>query len=206
LRARGRLPRPTLRAALAAALGLAGLGLIGQSLYMDAKAALAQVLLERAFSESLATGAPVKAWRWADTWPVARLEVPRLGASEIALAGTSGEALAFGPGRLAGAPEAGEPGTAVYAAHRDTHFAFLRHVRVGDEIRVTRRDGVTARFRVERLRVAPWNASGIDPQAQGRRLALVTCWPFDALTPGPLRYVVEAQAIDDVAQSGDAGR
>ena len=193
--ASGRLPI-SLNLIIAALLALAGLTLGGQGLYIHAKAALAQVLLERAFSESLATGSAVKAWRWADTWPVARIEVPRLSASEIALAGASGEALAFGPGHLDGTPEAGEPGTAVYAAHRDTNFAFLKDIRAGDEIRVTRRDGETVRFRVEGMRVAAWNASGIDPHAGGRRIALVTCWPFDAMTRGPLRYVVEAVAIE----------
>lgn len=188
--------RVSLRAALAAAIALLGVILAGQGLYIHAKAALAQVLLERAFTTSLATGAPVKAWTWADTWPVARIEVPRLNASEIALAGASGEALAFGPGHLDGTPEAGEVGTAVYAAHRDTNFAFLKDVKAGDEIRVTRRDGATVRFRVEGMRVAAWNASGVDPNAAGRNLALVTCWPFDAVTRGPLRYVVEATAID----------
>ncbi|MFC3692198.1 class GN sortase [Chenggangzhangella methanolivorans] len=189
--------RVPLRAAFAAVFALAGLILAGQGAYVHAKAILAQILLERAFATSLATGAPTKAWAWADTWPVARIEVPRIGASEIALAGASGEALAFGPGHLDGTPEAGEPGVAIYAAHRDTHFAFLKEVRVGDEIRVLRRDGRAARFRVEETRVAAWNASGLDPHAAGRRLALVTCWPFDAVTRGPLRYVVEASAIEE---------
>ncbi len=184
------------RAVIAALLALAGFVLVGQGLYIHAKAALAQVLLERAFDDSLATGKPVKAWGWADTWPVARIEVPRLKQSAIALRGASGEALAFGPGHLDGTPEAGERGTAIYAAHRDTHFAFLKDVTPGDEIVVRRADGSVARFRIEGTRVVRWDASGLDPHAAGRNLALVTCWPFDATTRGPLRYVVEARAID----------
>ena len=46
------------------------------------------------------TGRPVKPWSWADTWPVARIIVPRIGRSAIALAGASGQALAFGLGVL----------------------------------------------------------------------------------------------------------
>ena len=42
-----------------------------------------------------------------------------------------------------GTPDAGERGVAVYSAHRDTHFAFLKNVVVGDEIDVTRSDGRT---------------------------------------------------------------
>ncbi len=187
------------RALLAALAALLGLVLCGQGLWIHAKAILAQVLLERAFTESVRTGQPVKSWSWADTWPVARIEVPRLHASEIALAGASGQALAFGPGHVARTPEPGEPGTAVYAAHRDTSFAFLADVRVGDEIRVTRRDGRAFRFRVTGTSVARWDASGIDPAADGRHLVLATCWPLDATTSGPLRYLVHADLAADVA-------
>jgi len=183
----------------AALLALLGLVLVGQGIWIHAKAALAQVLLERAFAQSLATGRPVKPWSWADTWPVARIEVPRLGKSAIVLHGSSGQALAFGPGHLELSPPAGEAGTAIYAAHRDTHFAFLGDVRIGDEIRVTRQDGVQFRFRVTDSAVVRWDASGIDPLAPGRHLVLATCWPLNAATQGPLRYVVRAEIVDNLA-------
>lgn len=178
---------------VAALLILAGTGLVGQAAYMTLKAMLAQVLLEQAFSASLADGRDVKPWSWADTWPVARISVPRLGASAIALYGASGQALAFGPGHVENTPEAGDPGTAVYAAHRDTHFAFLKDVVVGDEVEVARRNGSRHRFRVTGTSVVRWDGAGLDPAAPGRHLALATCWPFDARTPGPLRYVVHAE-------------
>jgi sortase A len=179
---------------LAALLLIAGLTLISQGLYIHAKAVLAQVLLERAFAQTLSSGRDVKPWSWADTWPVARVEVPRLKQSAIVLAGSSGQALAFGPGHVEHTPNAGDPGTAIYSAHRDTHFSFLGDVKVGDEIRVTRRDGVRITFRVMRMAVAPWDAPGIDPHAAGRHLVLATCWPLDAKTQGPLRYLVFAEA------------
>jgi sortase A len=187
--------RPALPAA--ALLAILGLVLCGQGLWIHVKALLAQVLLERAFAESLRTGQDVKPWSWADTWPVARIEAPRLGKGAIVLNGGSGQALAFGPGHLARTPKVGEPGTAVFAAHRDTHFAFLADVKVGDELRVTRRDGAALRFRVTGTAVVPWDASGIDPHANGRRLVLSTCWPLDAKTPGPLRYLVEADFVEE---------
>src|SRR5690349_24074944 len=81
------LRRPSrLPTAAAAILCVTGLVLLGQGVWIHAKALLAQVLLERAFAASLASGAPVKPWSWADTWPVARIEVPRLHAGQIALA------------------------------------------------------------------------------------------------------------------------
>lgn len=185
------------RLAMAGAVlvALAGLALIGNGLAIHAKAILAQILLDRAFAESLATGRPVKAWSWADTWPVARLDVPRLLASAIILKGSSGEALAFGPGHLDGTPQPGERGTSVISAHRDTHFAFLRDIRVGDTIRVTRADGMIVWFRITGTEIEPWNASGIDPHEEGYSLVLATCWPLDAVTRGELRYLVRAEMV-----------
>jgi len=192
--------RPS-RAYVAAAvfLGLAGLSLTGDALYIHAKAILAQLLLDRAFAAELASGGVVKPWSWADTWPVARIEVPRLGRHAIVLASGTGQALAFGPGHVARTPEAGEAGTAVYAAHRDTHFAFLGDVVAGDDIVVRRRDGTTLRFRVTHSEVVRWDSSGIDPAAPGRHLALATCWPLDSMLPGPLRYVVHADLVERVS-------
>jgi sortase A len=186
---------------LAAVLLLGGGVLIGQAVYIHAKALLAQILLERAFAQTLASGEDVKPWSWADTWPVARVSVPRLGKSAIVLAGASGQALAFGPGQVERTPRAGELGTAVYSAHRDTHFAFLGDVAIGDEVIVTRRDGRDLHFRVTGTAVVHWDASGIDPAAAGRRLALVTCWPLNGKLSGPLRYIVHADLVDETAAS-----
>ena len=183
--------------AAVAALAIAGAVLIGQGVYIHAKAVLAQILLERAFAQTLATGKDVKPWSWADTWPVARVEFPRIKKSAIVLHGSSGQALAFGPGQVERTPDAGEQGTAIYSAHRDTHFAFLGDVRVGDEIRVRRRDGKEFRFRVRGTAVVRWDQSGVDPQSRGRRLVLVTCWPLDGRFSGPLRYLVHAELVGD---------
>lgn len=187
---------PSAAAIVSLLLAVAGLVLVGQGLWIHAKAILAQALLERAFAATLATGRIVKPWPWADTWPIARIEVPRLGKRAIVLHGSSGQALAFGPGHLEGTPDAGEHGIAVYAAHRDTHFAFLRDVQIGDTVRVIRSDGETFQFRVTRTSVVRWNSSDIDPDADGRSLVLSTCWPLDGKFSGPLRYVVHAEIED----------
>ena len=177
-------------------LALIGMLLFGQGAWIHAKARLAQVLLERAFTETIATGHPTKPWSWADTWPVARIDVKRLNASVIVLAGSSGQALAFGPGHVELTADAGERGVAVYSAHRDTHFRFLKDVAPGDEIDITRSDGKTFRYRADSSSIVRFDASGIDPLTDGHELVLSTCWPFDALTPGPDRYLLHATLID----------
>jgi sortase A len=192
---RDRPPASRLAMAVAAVSALLGIALIGQGAAIHAKAVLAQILLERAFDRSLATGDAVKPWSWADTWPVARIEVPRIGASAIVLKGSSGQALAFGPGLVDGTPAPGEAGSSVVAAHRDTHFSFLRDVRTGDTVRVTRSDGAIFWFRITDSNVVRWDASGIDAHEDGHWLVLSTCWPLDAATQGDLRYVVRAQMV-----------
>jgi sortase A len=169
--------------------------LFGQSAYIFAKAQVAQVLLNRAFTQSIMRGEPVKAWRWADTWPVARIEVKRLGASSIVLKGVSGEAMAFGPGLINETADIGERGTAVIAAHRDTHFEFLKDVVAGDTISITRSDGLIFTYRVTGTSVVDWNKSGIDRNAKGFNLVLATCYPFGGMTRGPERYLVKAVLV-----------
>ena len=187
------LGRRAARAASLLAL-LAGVGLVGKGVLIPAKAAAAQVLLDRAFTLSLKTGRPVRPWPWADTAAVARIDAPRLHKRVMVLQGASGQALAFAAAHLTSTPDAGAPGTAVYAAHRDTHFAFLGELKPGDALEVERIDGGHARFRVDGAYVARADASGLDAHAPGRRLALVTCWPLDGHVHGPLRYVVTASA------------
>jgi sortase A len=184
-----------IRTVIVVILASAGAILFGQGLAIHAKAMLAQVLLQRAFAESLATGRPVKPWPWADTWPEARIVVKRIGVSAIVLAGSSGQALAFGPGHVERTADAGERGVSVYAAHRDTHFRFLKDVAVGDEIEVTRRDGKAFRYRADGTSIVRFDQSGIDPFSSGHELVLSTCWPFDALAHGPMRYVLHATMI-----------
>lgn len=176
-------------------LVIIGTVLFGDGAYIHAKAWLAQVLLERAFDRSVANGEVVKPWSWADTWPVARIEVKRIGASVIALEGVSGQALAFGPGHIPQTADAGERGIAVYAGHRDTHFRFLPNVAIGDVIEITRRDGRRFRYRADASAVVRFDESGIGPTAQNLEIALTTCWPFDAVTSGPERYVLHGVLI-----------
>ena len=184
------------RVAFPLLLTLAGLILFGQGAYIHAKALLAQVLLERAFTATIATGRDSKPWSWADTWPVARIEVKRIGASTIVLAGSSGQALAFGPGHVESTANAGERGVAVYSAHRDTHFRFLKDVKIGDEIDVTRRDGKTFRYRADSQSVVRFDQFAVDALGNGYELVLSTCWPFDAVTGGPDRYLLHATLIE----------
>jgi sortase A len=176
---------------------------LGHGLYIKAKAELAQLLLERAWAKTLRDGEPHKAWSWADTWPVARLEFPSLGESRIVLSNASGEALTFGPGHLAGTPlpyAESSGGTTVIAAHRDTHFSILRDLKVDDVVILTTADGIGREYKIAASRIADASHSGIDPRAEDG-VALVTCYPFDAKERGPLRYILTARPVANASAS-----
>ena len=177
-------------------LGFAGVSMFGQGVWIYAKAHVAQWLLARAWSRTLHGEAQAKPWQWADTWPVARIDFPRQDAHYIVLAGASGRTMAFGPGHVDGTADPGEQGNCVITAHRDTQFAVLREVWPGDEIVVHNRRGVAVRYRVIRTGVTHERDTSALTRSEGRRLTLLTCYPFDGMVPGTeLRYMVVARGV-----------
>ena len=188
----------------AAALGIllvgAGLWQLGAAGTIHAKAWLAQVLLERAWAATLDGAAAMRPWPWADTHPVARLQVPALGVDRIVLADASGRALAFGPGLLGGTAAPGTAGHTVLSGHRDTHFKFLENLVPGTALHLQRPDGAWRVYRVTGREVIDARHARLARDDGAPTLTLVTCYPFDALVPGgPLRYLVFAEGRSAVS-------
>jgi sortase A len=180
-------------------LALAGFGLwqLGSGVYIHAKALLAQHLIAASWVSTLDGQQHVRPWPWADTWPVARLQVPSANADLYVLADASGRSLAFGPGFLNESAPPGAVGNTVIAAHRDTHFSFLRDVPIGAEIELQTSNGRVHRYRVVATHVLDVRFEKLALDADEPTLSLVTCYPFDAVVPGgPLRYVAVAEGID----------
>jgi len=187
--------RRTLLIGAAALLAGVGLWQLGQGAWIYVKARLAQRLLQRAWARTLRGEPEARPWPWADTWPVARLQVPAHGVDLIVLAGVSGRTLAFGPGHAPGSAVPGAHGTAIVAGHRDTHFRFLERLKQGDEIIVEVPGLRRSRLRVQETSVVDSRTAVIRTEDRSAGLVLVTCYPFDAVRPGgPLRYVVTASA------------
>ena len=165
----------------------------GHGLWIQAKAWLAQALIACAWSRTLAGQPQARPWPWADTWPVAKLSVPRLGVERYVLAGANGATMAFGPGHVAGSALPGLEGNSVIGGHRDTHLAFLQELRSGDELIIERPDGVRVRYRAAEAMVLDRREVWVAKQEGPTRLTLITCYPFDALRAGgPQRYVLFA--------------
>ncbi|MCB1906405.1 MAG: class GN sortase [Rhodocyclaceae bacterium] len=181
---------------LALLLATAGIWQLGQAGYIHAKAWLAQVLIRDAWSRTLAGEQRVRPWPWADTWPVARLRAPGQDADLYVLAGADGRAIAFGPGHVFGTAAPGEAGNSVIGGHRDTHFAFLQRLAVGDLLEIETPGRRVVAYRVTGRDVVDRRDSGVMAAHDAdTELTLVTCYPFDAVRAGgPMRYVVRARA------------
>ena len=169
---------------------------IGEGSWIYAKARLAQVLLRRAWSRTLAGDIQVKPWPWADMWPVGRLRVPSEHIDLILLNGAYGRTLAFGPAFAESSALPGTGGTTILTGHRDTHFTFVRRLRQTDEIVIDTPAGRSIRYRVHESRIVDARTDSIRLADDGEELILVTCYPFDAVFAGsPLRYVIRALPV-----------
>lgn len=183
--------RHLLRHVLTMALLITGGALTLMGLKIPIKAALADLLLDDAWQHAATTRQLVKPWPWLDSYPVARLKIPRLGVDQIILAGDSGAVLAFAPGLN---DHFDAMGIAVISGHRDTHFNFMKNLDEGDLLRLERYDGNRSSYVVNRLFVVNSNSIQIDTSGAGHQaLILITCWPVDSPVPGgEERWVVEA--------------
>lgn len=174
---------------------LVGTGLWMKGSYIYLKAELGQYLINRAWQQSLVTGKEYKPWFWADTWPLARMEVPSQGIRQVVLAGDSGQALAFGPGHTSVSAQPGADGVVVISGHRDTHFRFLQYLELNDTIILQNWERQRTVYRVSSMQVVDKDAL-IATNNNVRNLMLVTCWPFDSSGPNSQhRFIVHAQAI-----------
>jgi len=168
----------------------------GHAATIRAKAFLAPVLIERAWTESRVHRVNVKPWPWADTWPVARLTVPALNIEQFVLAGANGAALPFGPGHMTGTALPGKPGTVVIAGHRDTHFRFTADLPVGTKIVLESMDGRRRFYRVHDKAIVDARGSDLKLDDDRDMLMLITCEPTTSFSArGPYRLVVSAFAL-----------
>ena len=171
--------------ALAAAGAAACLTSVGGFQLWQAAAARSQA--------EAAQDAAAAAWEAGSAGAIARLTDGAHGVELYVMPDAGWDSLADGPGLFAGVAP-GEAGMSVIAGHRETHFAFLQELAVGDRVTLEDRDGESTEFRVTDARVVDGRtvAVGGTPPAPGAaaELMLVTCWPFDSAEIGPDRYVV----------------
>jgi sortase A len=183
-------------------LVVAGASLTCRAVYLRAKAELAGMLIRHAWQESVRTGKHCRPWPGADTYPIARLRIPRLGYDEIVLEGANERTLAFGPARLLDGATLDEPGNVVFAGHRTSWFRKLEDIEDGDKIQVdgfdSRRRAASERlYTVSMIRVQdPKEMTLLGPTTEDA-LTLLTCYPFGRGSRSPQRLLVRAQLVGE---------
>lgn len=161
--------------------------------WMAGKAMVAQHLLDVAWQSSRHHETPTRPWRWADVTTVGRLTIPALDESLIVLNDASGEAMAFGPGLVAGDPLQADSATVAIGGHRDTHLAFMQNQKPGELILLEALDGKTYRYQLLDSQIVDTRVQSLSIATDFPGLVLITCYPFNARqTGGPLRLVVRA--------------
>ncbi len=176
---------------------LLAIGLFGNTIYIQSKAVFAQYLIANAWQQTQqdnqqrkTISQPSKPWAWADTYPVAKLIVPKENLKYYVLAGATGSPLAFAPGLYAGTalPSiATDSNTdtdngknipdSVIAGHHNTHFAFLKRMKVGEIIQLENHLSQTISYQVSEIKILDIRKQKLPVRFGGNSVTLVTCLP-----------------------------
>jgi sortase A len=182
--------------ALGFCLVIVGLVGITKASIMPIKAIIGQQYLEVAWKESLRANKLSKPWRSADFYMIGKLTVPKLKISRVILNSSTGEAMAWGIGRVDTAQSSSTGGPIILAGHRDSHMQFMSKLNVGDKIELIMSDGVLKTFIISKTDVTDkpeFLLSALN--SENERLILTTCWPFHSSTAGPNRYILTADIL-----------
>lgn len=166
-------------------LTLIALTQLASAVRIASKAWLSEYLIEQAWSRTLLGEKKVRPWPWADTWPVAELQVPSLGLSQVVLSGESGAVLAFGPGMREYVDTGLDLEFTMVSGHRDTHFNFLKDIHVDDTFLFKGADGLLRQYKVIDTKVVDenWSLPAVNSAVESLMI-LATCYPFDQLISG----------------------
>jgi sortase A len=164
-----------------------------EGLKIDIKAKVGQILLNRAWENTLETGKEQRPWSGFDGSLVFRLTVPKYKVDQVVLKGISGQNLAWGPSYHVESSLPQEKGATVISSHRDSHGIFIKNMQIGDVIELQDHHKNWHTYAVEDLFILDVNKENVALNPNDDRLLLVTCYPFEAVFSGtPLRYVVSA--------------
>lgn len=173
-------------------LALIGISLLIKANYLSLKATLAQVLIQRAWQQSIVRNSAVKPWPWADTSIAGKLSI---GDNDLmVLEGANLRNLAFGPARLSSSVDIFETGNLVIFGHRDTHFAPLQYLRIGDKITFEHHD--LKIYEISEIAIVADDQVAVTSPTMDDVITLITCYPFEGLSSdAEQRYVVRAHAV-----------
>jgi sortase A len=123
------------------------------------------------------------------------IEISRLGISVIVVEGDDENTLRRAAGHIPNTGLPGRPGNVGIAAHRDTFFRPLRHVKRNDVV-IFKTPAGEYRYRVVSVKIVkPAEVWVLNPDDGNQILTLVTCYPFYFVGSAPDRFIVRAERI-----------
>ena len=181
---RAQQQRPWLRR-IEKVLWLSGLVLIGNAVAALSSARIYQAREARAIE---------RGEKAADPRVMGMIEVPRLGVSAVVREGVDSHTLKVAVGHVPGTARPGQRGNVALAAHRDTFFKELKHIRKRDRI-LLRTPQKTYEYRVDFIEVVMPTTTRVLKSTNQEVLTLVTCYPFNFVGNAPKRFIVRASAV-----------
>ena len=174
-------------------LGIFG---IAKASFMPIKAIIGQHYLEAAWQDSLKNNKLSKPWRSADFYMIGELTVPRLKISRVILNSVSGEAMAWGIGRVDNINKTRTKQPIILAGHRDSHMQFMYDLNIGDKIELMMSDRSIQTYIITKAGITNKPALEIPVNLNKENsLILTTCWPEKASKQGPHRYIIFSKQI-----------
>lgn len=165
-----------------------------QGLKIEIKAKVAQVLLQRAWHQTLKTGKKYQPWSSFDGVPIMRLTIIQHNINQIVLKGTSGQALSFGPSFHEESFLPQEEKVTIISSHRDSHGDYIKKLKLGEKIKLQDEKGNWHTYIINDFYTINVKKETFTIKTNEQRLLLVTCFPFNSLQSGtPFRYIVSAR-------------
>ena len=141
-------------------------------------------------------GAPVVAYaRYpAEGDIVGSLSIPALKKTLPIIEGTGEDDLERGVGHLSQSVLPGEQDNCVLSGHRDTVFASLGKLKVGDRL-ITRTTAGTFTYQISRIRIVHKDDKTAIAPTDHAVLTVSTCYPFHYVGSAPDRYIISADLV-----------
>jgi sortase A len=136
---------------------------------------------------------------------IGRVEIPRLGLTEVIIEGAEASALRCAVGHIPGTALPGSPGNVGIAGHRDRSFRRLKDAQTGDWILVVTPEG-SFHYRIASLSVVSPIQTSVLAASKEPKLTLVTCYPFHYVGRAPRRFIVEAHEVVPVPEARGGAR
>ncbi len=158
---------------------------------------MAHVLLHTAWIRTQASGQHIKPWPGANTWPLARLSIPRLEIEQIVLSSAGMGMSVFALGHSKSSVLPGELGNSVLNIyHQNIFIGFLNQLREGDTLLLESLRHGRWNYQVSKIETVKKTETFWTEPSLNRRLTLISCYPYADTEDNNSCYVVVVEEIE----------